>query len=134
MSTKFNDFKVTELYAYAKKKDIKVPFGRNRVVISEILTKNMVTEDDIEKYLKAKDEFGFDEANENTIKDEVFDKTDENVLVKMNRQNSVFEFGRYRFTKKDPYVVMNTTDANKLISKYDGFQLTSPQVVREFYS
>lgn len=55
-------------------------------------------------------------------------------LVKMNRENPLFEVRGYRFTKDHPYVLMPAEDAQWVIDNEDGFALAGPQELQEYYS
>lgn len=54
-------------------------------------------------------------------------------LVKMRRQNPLFETSGYRFTQDHPYAVVDAKDLNKVLSE-EGFSIATPDEVTEYYS
>lgn len=129
-SLPFDDFKTPDLYEYARKIGIKTPFGRNRKVIRELLLENKVDEEEVRNYLN----YGFSYKTKEKEEEQVaFDEVTQ-VLVKMTRGNSIFDFDGHRFTKKNPYALMDRKTARRLVDRYPGFVTTSPEEVKEFYS
>jgi hypothetical protein len=59
--------------------------------------------------------------------------TTERYLVKMERENPLFEIHGYRFTQENPYNLVPPEVANKILRE-DGFVLARPDEVQEFYS
>lgn len=57
----------------------------------------------------------------------------ERYLIKMERENPLYEIHGYRFTQENPYNLVTPEDANKIL-KEDGFVLARPEEVDEFYS
>lgn len=55
------------------------------------------------------------------------------VLLKMDRENQLYEIRGYRFTRENPYVLVNADDADFIISHEDGFKMASPREAKEFY-
>lgn len=56
-----------------------------------------------------------------------------NHLVKMERDNPLFEFGGYKFTQSHPYALMTGSDAERLMRSEQGFRLALPSELEEFY-
>lgn len=136
----YEKFTVGDLYKYAKKAGIKYPFGNNRSVISKLLADEGVTEDDLLRFTRAMDEFGFENVSVDEIGTVVteeapkFDKPDKVVVRMAGRNNSIFEFGPYKFTKNQPIQLLKYDDAVRLVEKYDGFIVTTLEEAKEFYS
>lgn len=55
------------------------------------------------------------------------------VLIKMTRQNPTYEIRGYRFTKKDPFVVVDEENANYIL-ELEGFSIASPKAAQEYYA
>lgn len=55
-------------------------------------------------------------------------------LIKMERQNPLFEFGKYRFTQERPFHVMPADVAEKLLRTETGFRQAFPSEAEEFFS
>ena len=58
---------------------------------------------------------------------------DQTYLVKMVRDNPLFETRGYRFTKDHPYAVVSGADIDHILTKEDGFRQATPAELREFY-
>lgn len=54
-------------------------------------------------------------------------------LIKMTRPNPLFEIHGHRFTKDNPYALVDPETANKIL-RVDGFVLARPDEVAEFYA
>lgn len=59
--------------------------------------------------------------------------TNDFYLVKMDRDNPYFEFGNYRFTKKDPFVPMDAESTNAILTEERGFSIATPAEAQEYY-
>lgn len=55
-------------------------------------------------------------------------------LVKMSRKNPLFEFGKYKFTKDNPFVVMDADSTNKILTTEEGFSIATPAEAQDYYS
>lgn len=60
--------------------------------------------------------------------------TEDTYLVKMNRDNPYFEFGRYKFTQKNPYNIMDAESTTRILKEEEGFAIAGPDELAEFYS
>lgn len=56
----------------------------------------------------------------------------EQYLIKMVRENPLFEIAGFRFTQDHPYVLMNAAQAQVVLQE-DGFRQAHPAEVQEFY-
>lgn len=56
------------------------------------------------------------------------------VLMKMVRRNPTYEVRGHRFTRKHPFALVSSDDANYIIEHIDGFRIASPREAEEFYS
>lgn len=55
------------------------------------------------------------------------------VVVVMQRNNPVFEWGKYKFTREAKYIPMPKDDAMNLIQKYDGFRIATREEIKRHY-
>ena len=55
-------------------------------------------------------------------------------LIKMTRANPLFEVRGHRFTKEHPYALLNSKDADYVLTKEEGFRQATPSELEEFYS
>lgn len=53
-------------------------------------------------------------------------------LIKMTRENPLYEVGRYRFTETHPYVLVEANDVDKVIAE-GGFRQATPSELTEYY-
>jgi len=60
-------------------------------------------------------------------------QNDQPYLIRMTRDNLVFETRGYRFTKDHPYALVSAKDAQFILSKEDGFRQAFPAELDEFY-
>lgn len=58
----------------------------------------------------------------------------DSVLLKMERQNPSFEAYGYSFTKTNPFQVMSSEDAQKIINSFEGFRLAHPAEAKSYYN
>lgn len=67
-----------------------------------------------------------------------FDHTKEiaedNVLVRMTRENFRYDIMGFTFTKQHPFVAMSKEKAQQIFDKEGGFRLANPKEVQDFYS
>lgn len=54
-------------------------------------------------------------------------------LIKMDRKNPYFEFGNYKFTQDNPYVIMPADAAQAILTQEQGFRQATPAELQEFY-
>lgn len=64
---------------------------------------------------------------------EVKDK-EKRYLLKMTRDNLVYETAGLRFTQEHPYALATADQADFIITKEDGFRQATPSELQEFYS
>jgi hypothetical protein len=58
---------------------------------------------------------------------------DEPWLIKMTRENVLFETRGYRFTQEHPYALVEPEDGEYILDNEDGFRLALPRELSEFY-
>jgi hypothetical protein len=61
-------------------------------------------------------------------------KMTEKYLVKMTRQNPLYQVGPYKFTKDYPYALVDGKDLRKLLEEEEGFRQAFPDEVEDFYT
>lgn len=54
-------------------------------------------------------------------------------LIKMDRENLMYQTRGYTFTKDHPYVVVKAEDAQWILSKEDGFRMAWPNELSDYY-
>lgn len=67
-----------------------------------------------------------------------FDKNkkieEDQVLVRMTRQNFRYDIQGFTFTKEHPFVAMGKDKAQAIFDKEEGFRIATPKEVQDFYS
>lgn len=61
-------------------------------------------------------------------------KTQNSVLVKMERGNHSYQTIGYTFTDTHPFVAMSESDAQRIFDTQEGFRLATPREAQEFYA
>lgn len=54
-------------------------------------------------------------------------------VVKMDRDNRIFQAFGYEFSREHPYMLVKTEEANVLIEEIGGFRAASPRELKEYY-
>lgn len=54
-------------------------------------------------------------------------------LIKMERDNPLYQTRGYTFTQANPYALMSAADADYVLSKEDGFRQATPSELQEYY-
>lgn len=65
---------------------------------------------------------------------EVGEGDEKKILIKMIRDNLLYEIGKYRWTQKHPYVAVSIDDANRILIKEEGFRQATPAELSEYYA
>lgn len=55
-------------------------------------------------------------------------------LIKMVRENPLYETRGYRFTQKHPYALVSAADAEYILNNEEGFRQAFPKELEEYYS
>lgn len=61
-------------------------------------------------------------------------KVTEKYLVKMTRQNPLYQVGPYKFTKEHPYALVEGKDLRRLLEDEEGFRQAYPDEIEDFYN
>lgn len=56
------------------------------------------------------------------------------VLMKMVRANPTYQIRGYTFTRRHPFALVSSEDANYIIDHIEGFRIASPREAEEYYS
>ena len=58
----------------------------------------------------------------------------EQVLLKMERENGLFEVLHYRFTRENPFQLVDSDDADYIRQNWEGFRTAYASEVADYYS
>ena len=61
-------------------------------------------------------------------------KTENSVLVKMERMNHSYQAVGHTFSQEHPFVAMSESDAQTIFDTQPGFRLATPREAQEYYS
>ena len=61
-------------------------------------------------------------------------KTENAVLVKMERNNHSYQTKGYTFTSDHPFVAMSESEAQAIFDSQEGFRLATPREAQEYYA
>lgn len=78
--------------------------------------------------------FTADEPGKIVVAEEPTYKAQDKYLIKMVRENLVYESAGLRFTQEHPYALANADQADHILGKEDGFRQATPAELREYYS
>lgn len=68
------------------------------------------------------------------VKEEIPAETGEKFLIKMTRENPLFEVRGYRFTSSHPYALVDAADVEHILTKEEGFRQALPSELQDFYN
>jgi hypothetical protein len=57
----------------------------------------------------------------------------EKILLKMERENGLFEVRGVKFTRDNPYALVTEEDAEAIINRHEGFRRAHASEVKEYY-
>lgn len=60
-------------------------------------------------------------------------KSEDTLLVKMDRMNHSYQALGYTFSQEHPYVAMPASDAQRIFDTQQGFRVATPREAQEFY-
>lgn len=67
------------------------------------------------------------------VQEPVVPAPNDKFLVKMTRENPMFQTRGYTFTQKHPYALVTGADLEYILTKEDGFRQALPSELAEFY-
>jgi len=59
---------------------------------------------------------------------------EQKILIKMLRENPLYQIGKYRWTKTHPYVLVGVKDAEHVLINEEGFRQATPGELQEYYA
>lgn len=73
------------------------------------------------------------EAPRIVVKEAIPVTSPDQYLIKMTRDNPLFEIRGHKFSRSHPYALVDATDADYILTNEDGFRQATPSELREFY-
>lgn len=111
--------------------ELKGALGRGEVITSNAPAHNTVDSTPVEPEDKWDVEEGVEP--EIVVAQPILPSPNQQYLIKMVRDNPLFEIRGHRFTKEHPYALVSSVDADYILTKEDGFRQATPGELTEFY-
>jgi hypothetical protein len=126
----FDTMKIGELKGLAESFGVDVENVKTKKELIAALSEEGVTYEAYAKFAGAETvEVKIDKKKEKEIL-----KSQNTVLVKMDRMNHSYQAMGYTFTAQHPFVAMSEDDAQRIFDTQAGFRLATPREAQEFYS
>jgi hypothetical protein len=126
----FDTMKISELKGLAESFGVDVENVKTKKELIAALSEEGVTYEAYAKFAGAETvEVKIDKKKEKEIL-----KSQNTVLVKMDRMNHSYQAMGYTFTAQHPFVAMSEDDAQRIFDTQAGFRLATPREAQEFYS
>jgi len=126
----FDTMKISELKSLAESFGVDVENVKTKKELIAALSEEGVTYEAYAKFAGAETvEVKIDKKKEKEIL-----KSQNTVLVKMDRMNHSYQAMGYTFTAQHPFVAMSEDDAQRIFDTQAGFRLATPREAQEFYS
>ena len=126
----FAKFKIGELRQIAEGFGVEVPAKTTKEDLILLLEEEGITYAMYEKFAESERE-----DEDDSLPSPSVDLSNVNtILVKMDRLNPTYQFGRYTFTQQHPFIAMPEWDAQAIFDSEQGFRPATPREVQDFYS
>jgi hypothetical protein len=130
----FSDLKISELKKAAESFGVDLDGSKTKTEIVALLEEEGITYQMYEKFTNTeKQEIEISEVEKKQREKKIM-KTENSVLVKMDRDNFSYQAMGYTFTQQHPFVAMSESDAQGIFDSQDGFRLATPREAQEFYA
>ena len=130
----FTDLKITELKKAADSFGVDLGTAKSKSEIVALLEEEGITYQMYDKFANSdKQEIEISEVEKKQREKKVM-KTENSVLVKMERMNHSYQAVGHTFSQEHPFVAMSESDAQTIFDTQPGFRLATPREAQEFYS
>lgn len=134
----FQSLKVTELKSVAEGFGVDLDGVKGKDAIIEALEEEGVTYDLYQRFNEVeKDDFSdMIEAEYVSSGAQSFLEVDSQntVLIKMERQNGMYQTAGFTFTRDHPFVAMTESQAQLIFDTETGFRMATPKEIQDYYS
>lgn len=126
----FTELKITELKKVAESFGIELGTAKAKQEIVALLEEEGITYQMYDKFSNVeKEEVQVKERKEKKVM-----KSENSVLVKMERGNHSYQALGHTFTASHPFVAMGESEAQRIFDVEEGFRLATPREAQEFYA
>lgn len=122
----------TELIEFFDEFNLELPEG-DKPTIKSLRAKLAWYGVDNDTYKQWKDKHDFEPAEEK-YEDIAVNTVTGDLVIKMDRKNAIFTWGKYKFTNTHPYVPMKKEDAERLLAKKTGFHKATREEIQRYYN
>jgi hypothetical protein len=130
----FTELKITELKKVAEDFGVDIAEVKTKQEIAALLEEEGVTYQMYNKFANAeKEEIEIPESEKKKREKKIL-KTENSVLVKMERSNHSYQAQGYEFSQQHPFVAMPESEAQNIFDKEEGFRLATPREAQEYYA
>jgi len=130
----FTDLKITELKKAADSFGVDLGTAKSKSEIVALLEEEGITYQMYDKFANSdKQEIEISEVEKKQREKKVM-KTENSVLVKMERMNHSYQAVGHTFSQEHPFVAMSESDAQTIFDTQPGFRLATPREAQEYYS
>lgn len=130
----FTDLKIAELKKAAESFGVDVSSVKSKNEIAALLEEEGITYQMYSKFVDAEKQEIEISPIEKQRKEKKILKTEQAVLVKMERANHSYQTMGYEFTNTHPFVAMSESDAQSIFDTETGFRLATPREAQEYYA
>lgn len=123
--------KVAELREVAREFGVDESGSKTKKELIAQMAEEGVTEEMYANFVNAEK---VDPDIEERVADAKPTEAEDELLLKMTRENPTYEILGYRFTKEHPYISVPVSDAQTILDNETGFMQASPREVEEYYS
>ena len=128
----FKDLKLAELKSIAEGFGVDVPLKISKVGLTLLLQEEGVSYQDYERFAGIEKEEP--ELEPGRKKPSLEIKSENTILVKMDRNNFSYNVVGATFSKEHPFVALPESLASEIFELHTGFRPATPREVQEFYS
>ena len=133
----FESMKLEELRSVAEGFGVEIGTVKTKKAIVELLDEEGVTFDLYQKFFSSDKDEAAEYVDDINIRNQQLNLPspgDDIILVKMDRQNGLYETGGFTFTREHPYVAMAPWQAQAIFDTETGFRPATPKEIQEYYS
>jgi hypothetical protein len=130
----FLNLKISDLRKTAESFGVDTEGAKSKQEIAALLEEEGITYQMFEKFNGAeKEEIEIPEFEKQKREKKIM-KTQNTVLVKMDRDNYSYQTMGYTFSQQHPFVAMNESEAQRIFDTQNGFRLATPREAQEYYN
>ena len=133
----FDSMKLDELRNVADGFGVDLHGVKTKKDILGVLDEEGVTYDLYQKFFSAEKDDPEDYVDNIQVRNQQLklpDPNEEIMLVKMDRQNGIYETAGFTFTREHPYVAMAPWQAQVIFDTESGFRPATPKEIQDYYS